>query len=248
MTVLHFFDNPDFREYVRSLHKLHLAIKEGWDETAEGEALREHMDESGSRLSGEEISSLNGISADFYSLTDTPPGEVSPITAEVMADLGSVLQSRKTNDFNRALELLRKHVERIPPARLAYLRGSIWMEAGEYPIAAMFLKRASALEPDNSNFRYLALHSLWKADPSAAAELARTIVSNLEKYPPGLVLKAADILAHPPRVLPGDQIRPERDSLIPILPQDFIFQQETSGEAEVHSLARARFLVSLILA
>jgi hypothetical protein len=237
MKNLHFFDNPHFREYVRLLHELHLAIKEGWDEAAEGEALRERMDESGSHLSGEEINSLNGISADFYSLVDTPPGEVSPITAEVMTDLESILQARKTNDFNKSLELLRKHVDRIPPSRLAYLRGSVWMEAREYPIAALFMQRASALEPDNSNFRYLALHSLWQADPSAAARQAQTILSDLEKYPPGLVLKAADILAHQPRARPGDQVRHERDSPIPILPQDFMFQHETSGEAEVHKLS-----------
>jgi hypothetical protein len=86
---------------------------------------------------------------------------------------------------------------------------------------------------DQENLSYLALHSLWRADPSTAAEHAQTILSNGEKYPPGLVLKAADILAHQTRALPADQARHERESLIPIL-QDFIFRLETSGEAEVH--------------
>ena len=174
-----FFDNPSFLEYVHSLHDLHIAIQEGWDETAEGEALRERMDDSGSHLSGDEIASLNGISADFYSLTEPSPQEVSPITAEVMSDVEKAQRARKSRHFNQALGLLRKHAERIPPSRLAYLRGSVWMEAGEYDIAAMFLQRASVLEPDNSNFRYLALHSLWKADPSTAAEHAQAILSNL---------------------------------------------------------------------
>jgi vacuolar-type H+-ATPase subunit E/Vma4 len=61
-----FFRNPSFLDYVRLLYQLHRAIKEGWDETAEGEALRERMDELGRGLSREEITSLNGISANFY--------------------------------------------------------------------------------------------------------------------------------------------------------------------------------------
>ena len=140
----HFFDNPSFLEYVRLLRDLHIAIREGWDETTEGEALRERMDDPGRWLSSGEIASLNGISADFYSLTDPHPVEVSPITAEVMTDLEEVLQARRSRDFSKALVLLRKHAGRIPPARLAYLRGSVWMEAGEYSIASAFLQRASA--------------------------------------------------------------------------------------------------------
>jgi hypothetical protein len=146
-----------------------------------------------------------------------------------MSDLESVVRARESRDFSKALELLRKHAGRIPPARLAYLRGSVWMGAGEYPIAQMLLQRASALEPDNSNFHYLALHALWKADPPTAAEHAQAILSNLEQWPPGLVLKAADILAHQPRALPEDQLRQEEESLLPIR-----FRQETSGEAEAY--------------
>src|SRR5438128_7417532 len=121
-----FFDNPDFIEYVRLLATLHVAIKEGWDETAEGEALRERMDNPGSRLSREEVASLNGISADFYSLMDDPSAEgtlgateshdsftasaeVPPITAEATTDLEAARQARESKDFNTALELFRKH-------------------------------------------------------------------------------------------------------------------------------------------
>ncbi len=69
----HFFHNPDYMEYIRSLFHLHVALAEGWDETDEGEALRERMERPGSRLSSDEITSLSGISADLYSLTDAPP-------------------------------------------------------------------------------------------------------------------------------------------------------------------------------
>ena len=58
-----FSDNPAFRQYVRLLYELHIAIKEGWDETKAGEAIRDRMDGLGSDFSGEEVAALNGISA-----------------------------------------------------------------------------------------------------------------------------------------------------------------------------------------
>jgi tetratricopeptide (TPR) repeat protein len=228
-----FFPNPEFMDYVRLLYDLHVAIKDGWDETAEGEALRDRMDSPGSRLSGEEITSLQGISADFYSVAEEPAREVLPITPEVMADLEAALKARRWKDLNQALELLRKQASHVPPAALAYLRGMVWMEAGEYPIATTFLQRASELEPDNTNYRCLALRSLSKADPAAASEHAQTILSNSEKHAPTLVLEAANILAQQARRRPSDQTRQELQSLIPIV-QDSIFRLETSGETGIH--------------
>jgi tetratricopeptide (TPR) repeat protein len=228
-----FFRNPSFLDYVRLLYELHRAIKEGWDETAEGEALRERMDEPGRGLSREEITSLNGISADFYSLTEMPVPDSQEVPAEAMADLRSALEARKSSDFNRSLELLRKHAECSPPASLAYLRGRIWLDAGEFAIATEFLQRASELDPGNPNFRYIALQSLSKSDPDRAAGLARAILSDPGRNSLELVLKAADILAHQAQTLPSEQTRRELQSLIPTL-QDSILRLETSGEAEVH--------------
>jgi hypothetical protein len=131
--------------YVRLLYDLHVAMREGWDEGAEGEALRERMEDPGSRLSGEEIVSLNGISTDFYSLTDETSATLSSITADVMSDLDEAVQSRQSREFDTALRLLRKHSQHIPPASVAYLRGRIWMAAGEYRTASAFLERASRI-------------------------------------------------------------------------------------------------------
>ena len=94
--VIRFFHNPDYMEYVRLLFDLHAALAEGRDETDEGEALRERMDQSGSRLLSDEIASLSGIAADFYSLADEPPTEVSPMTADVLTDLEPILKPRKS--------------------------------------------------------------------------------------------------------------------------------------------------------
>lgn len=77
MTVQLFFDNPNFLACVRLLRQLHQMIREGVDETAEGEELRERMDEPARDRLQDEIDCLNGISADFYTLSD-PPWQVQP--------------------------------------------------------------------------------------------------------------------------------------------------------------------------
>src|SRR3954454_20541918 len=133
-----FFTNPDFLQYVRLLSELHRLIQEGTDETPEGEALRDRMNDPGSRLSSDEIASVNGFSADFYSVAASSTGPVLPQTDEVQADLRSALDAGDRRDFRRAMELLRKHAAHINPAVLSYVMGSIWGEAGEDQIAVQF--------------------------------------------------------------------------------------------------------------
>jgi hypothetical protein len=147
-----FFDNPDFLQYVRLLSELHQLIREGTDETPEGEALRDRMDDPGSRLSSDEIVSVNAISADFYSLAASSTGPVLPQTDEVEADLRSALDSRDRREFSRALDLLRKRAAHINPAVLSYVRGSIWGKAGEDEIAFQFFRRAAQLDPSGANY------------------------------------------------------------------------------------------------
>ena len=50
MTTKRFFGNPQFLTYARLLRKLHQLIREGTDETKEGESLRNLMDEPGEYL------------------------------------------------------------------------------------------------------------------------------------------------------------------------------------------------------
>ena len=226
-----FFDNQDYVEYVRLLFDLHRAISEGWDETQSGEALRERMDEPGSRLSSDEIASVSGIAADFYSLTDAQPGALSPMTAEELTDLQPVFQHQNSRESHKALELLRNHAGSIPPASLAYLRGKFWMEAGEYQIGAAFLERASELDPDNANFRYMALHALLKANSTSAMQMAQAILLNWEQQSPRLVLKSLDVLLQLIRAESTDHAHQELKSFIPIF-QNSIFRFETSGEAD----------------
>ena len=226
-----FFHNPDYVDYIRLLFHLHVALAEGWDETDEGEALRERMERPGSRLSSDEMISLSGISADFYSLTDTPSSALSPMTADALSDLQPIFRPQQSTEFHGSLELLRKHVGSIPPASLAYCRGKIWMKAGEHRISAAFLERASELDPQNANFHYMALDAMGKANPTSAKRMAQAILLNREQHSPRIVLKALDVLLQLIRAESKDHTDQELKSFIPIF-QNSIFRFETSGEAE----------------
>jgi hypothetical protein len=114
-----FFENPDFRDYIELLNDLHALIREGSDETDQGEGIRDRMDGPASRLTREEVASVNGISADFYTLTDEPPAAILPRTAEVHSDLEEGLRARNLGNYNTALTLFRKCAPYLSPASLA---------------------------------------------------------------------------------------------------------------------------------
>ncbi|WP_165227351.1 tetratricopeptide repeat protein [Aquisphaera insulae] len=224
-----FFDNPDFLEYVRLLSELHELIRLEADETPEGEALRDRMDEPGSRLSLDEITCVNAISADFYTLTASSIEPVLPQTGEVKDDLRSALEARDRREFRRALDLLRDRAAYISPEMLSYVRGSIWGGAGEYRIAVEFLQHAAELAPNNANYSYQALHFLSLADAETARERAQQIVAAPAGHFPRVVLKAADILFQSTRDQPEQEARPVLETLIPIC-QEVIDRLEISGE------------------
>ena len=144
MTAQRFFDNPNFLAYVRLLRQLHRLIRDGVDETAEGEELRERMDEPTRDLSQEEIDCLNGISADFYTLSD-PPWQVQPSPLSVQQEWKEMQKARDTRDFVWALDLLRKNQAYHDAVTVTYERGNIWSGAGENEIAVEFFQRAKEL-------------------------------------------------------------------------------------------------------
>jgi len=145
-----FFANPHFLNYARLLRELHQLIRAGTDETEQGEALRERMDQPAEHLSPEEVDCLNAISADFYTLAGPAP-QTLPAPAYVRDRLKEVLDAREGQDFGKALELLRKNEQYIDPAAAASFRGSIWSKAGENEIALDFFQRANELAPGNGH-------------------------------------------------------------------------------------------------
>jgi tetratricopeptide (TPR) repeat protein len=151
VTTRRFFGNPQFLTYARHLRKLHELIRTGADESEEGESLRDRMDEPAEYLTREEVDFLNGVSADFYTLS----GPASPIRANPPAvlqdDLKGALDAQDAGDFAKALGLLRKNEAYLDPAYVAWLRGNVWSKAGESDIAEAFFQRAKNLTPQNES-------------------------------------------------------------------------------------------------
>ena len=71
MSAATFTNNPNYVEYVRLLRQLHRLIAEDNDGD-EADALREDMDAPWYALSEEEIARIRGLSADLYTLDETP--------------------------------------------------------------------------------------------------------------------------------------------------------------------------------
>lgn len=144
-----FFQNPDFVEYVRLLGRLHRLIREGRDESVEGEALRDSMDRPGDALSGAEVRAVKDISVDLYSIS----GDVSeaPTTqAGPFAVLHEVEVAIARRDALGALAILRDHADEFSPASLTFLRGKAFEAVQQFEIAADFFERAKELSPCNS--------------------------------------------------------------------------------------------------
>ena len=147
MSQRRFFDNPDFAEYVRLLGRLHRLIREGRDESEEGEALRDSMDRPGEALSDEEGRAEAAISADLASIDRDKSAEAKAAPSTVLHDVEDAISRR---DVLGALATLRNHADEFPPASLAFLRGKAFEAARQHEIAADFFERARELSPDDS--------------------------------------------------------------------------------------------------
>jgi tetratricopeptide (TPR) repeat protein len=93
-----------------------------------------------------------------------------------------------------ALDLLRKWRLYIDPALVSYLRGSIWLEAGDPVTAVLFFEHASELKKDDDNFLARYLDVLYLADPLTAEKRADEILKEYSKYSPIVISRAVGII------------------------------------------------------
>jgi len=231
MNAARFFRNPHFREYIRLLGKLHELIRADADESDEGEGIRDQMDGPAELLTREEIESANGISADLYSLSDTGPHTVQPMTDDAQKGINGALQARNAGDFAKSLDLLRKNQAYVDFATLTYVRGSVMLEAGEFALAADFFRCAKDLAPNNTNYTYMWLDALSRSGSDNASKEAEEILAKAGDFGPKLVLKAADIEFCSTKQMTENQAKPIIQKLVPVF-EDTIVRLQTSGEAQ----------------
>jgi len=167
--------NSSYVAMVRGTRELHQLIRAGKDDSPEADAIRDATDGPWQALSEIERNRIRHLSEDLYSLGELH-ASTQPMTPRAQARLLEAFEARQRGEWDRALDLLRRWQEHIDPSLVAYLRGSIWLEAGDPETAALFYGHAYKLEPTNGNYQAMALHSLHIADPPAALKEAERIL------------------------------------------------------------------------
>jgi tetratricopeptide (TPR) repeat protein len=188
------FGSPSFSQVAKSLVALHRLIKDGKDDSAEAESVRDGLDLPLKALNTAEKERARWLSEDLYSVSEPPPGTVlTPMNAQSQEQFNAALEARQSGEWDRALGLLRRLREYISPSLLSYLRGSIWLEADNADVAAAFFGHAAETNSANASYRALYMHALAESNPDAARKLAREVLEDDEKYAPVVVGRAAEI-------------------------------------------------------
>lgn len=154
-----FIENPHFREYEDLLIQLHQLFREGKEDSAEAEALRERMEVAGSWLSPMEADRLGGLSGDLYMLANDETYEEvegSEQALKLAEELQSALERRQ---WDRVLALLRKRPSSAAPARVAELRAIAYHQLG-HPAAVEFARYAVSHDPRSYHGKFLLLDLL----------------------------------------------------------------------------------------
>ena len=194
--VAHFqFGSPSFKLAAKGLVELHRLIKDGKEDSPEAESVRDALDAPLNALNRTEEERAQWLSEDLYSISE-PPTEIGrkEMNPQAQQQLIEAVEAQKNKEWDRALTLLRRWREYIAPALLSYLRGTIWLEAGNPDVATVFYGHASESDPANANYRAVYMHALAESNPDAAEKLAQEVLADDAKYDPFVVARAAGIL------------------------------------------------------
>lgn len=218
MVVHPLIGSSSFKLVARGLVALHRLIKDGKEDSPEAESIRDVLDAPLRSLNRAEKERAQWLSEDLYSVSEpTAVTAQKQMNFQAQQELNEAFEARQNHERDRALNLLRGLREYISPILLSYLRGSIWLEAGNPDIAAMFYGHASESDPANANYRAIYLHAMAESDPAAAQKLAKDILDDSEKQAPVVIARAADIRFHETRTVSDAGTTQLYRELIPIL-------------------------------
>jgi tetratricopeptide (TPR) repeat protein len=184
--------NPNYLAMVRGTRELHQLLAVGKDDSPEADAIRDATDGPWEALSEVERNRVRNLSEDLYSLVEPPP-PAQPMNPQAQAKLNEAFEAKQRGEWDRALDLLRRWQAHIDPALASYLRGSIWLAAGDPGTAALFFEHASKLNPDSENYQFLFLTALDIYDPAAGQKRAAEILKSPDTFSPVVVSRAAEI-------------------------------------------------------
>jgi tetratricopeptide (TPR) repeat protein len=202
---------------VRGLRELHQLRSVGREDSPEADLVRDASDTAWEGLTEVERKRLSGLSEDLYSVSDPEQATVREMNPQAQSRLVDTVQAQQHGEWDRALEILRRWSAYLDPSLLSYLRGSIWLEAGDPATAFLFLQHASDLQPDNGNYLTLSLTTLSRFAPSEARARADVILDDPDKFAPVVIAHAAEIALEPALGLPEAEASHLSRRLIPIL-------------------------------
>lgn len=184
--------SPSYGAAARAIRELFLLSRKGRDESPEADAVRDASDAIWESLTETERDRLRGLSEDLYSITDSiaPLLDANPQFQRAIKD---AFEAQQRGEWDIALKLLRRWRRYIAPDLLSYLRGGIWLRAGDPATAYLFFQHAADLEPTNGTYLAFALDALRIADPGAALVRAEDVLSHAAEAPPAAVVQAAAI-------------------------------------------------------
>jgi predicted Zn-dependent protease len=172
MPFLSIASNVNYVAMVRGVRELHRLSASGTDDDSpEASAVRDATDGPWQALSEPERERVRNLSEDLFSLIE-PATAPRPMNSQTQSWLSDAVDARNEGDWDRALALLRQCAAYLSPARLSFLRGSIWLDAGDPETAVIFFEHAVKLDPDSQHYRAMLLHATQRADPAAARQLA----------------------------------------------------------------------------
>ena len=184
--------NPNYLAMARGVRELNQIMAQGKDDSPEADAIRQATDAPWEALSEIERRRIRNLSEDLYSLHE-PVAPARATNPQAQSKLSGVVEAQKQGDWDQALDLLRRWGSYLDPALVSYLRGSIWLEAGDPAAAALFFEHASKLQPENQNYPAMFMLALGRSDLDAARRRAEEILGEPDQWPPRVVALAVDI-------------------------------------------------------
>jgi tetratricopeptide (TPR) repeat protein len=213
-----FSNNPYYVEYESLLKQLHRLIATGNGNSEEADAVRDEMDRPERELSSEELTRLNGLSADLYMLQGDEvferPGE-DPWTPQQLA---AHLKSAWTReDWEGVLQLLRQGPTFIDRDRIAYMRAWAYSELGHPDTSLLFMEYAADLNPREPQYRLQLIEQLSQLGRHAEARERVDEYIQDDSSSPALLIKAASVLFRAARASDRETASPVYEQAIQLL-------------------------------
>jgi tetratricopeptide (TPR) repeat protein len=172
------------------MHELFVAGKRLSVEVKE---LRDLIDEPYAELTEAQTERIEGLSVDLFDvekITSEPAYQVKPETDPRIIAAVDALHSEQ---FDKALQILRECKDCPPFGRISYYRARIWELLGEPEIAWVFYEHAGQLNPSNEEYKAAALGAFVVVHPEKGMNTVSAIIEKPSDFPVLVVIKACEV-------------------------------------------------------